>query len=76
MKEVSGAERILKAVMPKDLDVTAEIAGLQAAKGRGYVGVVETDAAKGIAIMERLGSPIADSGLAIQTQIARVTAAL
>ena len=72
----SGAERILKVVMPTDLDVTAEIAGLQAAKGRGYVGVFATDAATGIAIMERLGSPIADSGLAIQTQIERVTAAL
>ena len=76
VKEVSGAERVLKVVMPTDLDVTAEIAGLQAAKGRGYVGVVESDAAKGIAIMQQLGCPIADSGLAIQTQIERVTAAL
>ena len=63
-------------LMSSDADVNAEIAGLQAAKRRACVRVLESDVSKGIVVMERLGSPIAESGLTIQSQISKVTRAL
>ena len=75
-QDFSGARRILKVLMPSDADVSAEIAGLRAANGRGYVRILEADASKDIVVMERLGSPIAESGLTIQSQISEVTRAL
>ena len=63
-------------LMSSDADVNAEIAGLQAAKRRACVRVLESDVSKGIVVMGRLGSPIAESGLTIQSQISKVTRAL
>ena len=63
-------------LMSSDADVNAEIAGLHAAKHRACVRVLESDVSKGIVVMERLGSPIAESGLTIQSQISKVTRAL
>lgn len=75
-QDSNGIQRILKVLMPSDADVSAEIAGLRAANGRGYVRILEADASKDIVVMERLGSPIAESGLTIQSQISQVTRAL
>ncbi|MEC8620372.1 MAG: hypothetical protein VXY44_05245 [Pseudomonadota bacterium] len=63
-------------LMSSDADVNAEIVGLQAAKRRACVRVLESDVSKGIVVMGRLGSPIAESGLTIQSQISKVTRAL
>ena len=43
--------------MSNDADVNAEIAGLQAAKRRACVRVLESDVSKGIVVMERLVRP-------------------
>ena len=75
-QDSTGIQRILKVLMPGDADASAEIAGLRAANGRGYVRILEADASKDIVVMERLGSPIAESGLTIQSQISQVTRAL
>ncbi len=71
-----GIRRILKMLLSIDADVNTEIAGLQGANGRGYVRVLESDVSKDIVVMRRLGSPIAESGLTIQSQISKVTRAL
>ena len=63
-------------LMSGDANVNVEIAGLQAAKRRACVRVLESDVSKGIVVMGRLGSPIAESGLTIQSQISKVTRAL
>ena len=75
-QDSTGIQRILKLLMPSDSEVSAEIAGLRAANGRGYVRIIEADALKDIVVMERLGSPIAESGLTIQSQISQVNSAL
>ncbi len=75
-QDCTGIQRILKVLMPSDAYVSAEIAGLQAANGRGYVRILEADASKNIVVMERLGSPIAESGLSVQAQMSQVTRAL
>ena len=75
-QDSTGIQRVLKVLMPSDADVSAEIAGLRAANGRGYVRILEADASKDIIVMERLGSPVAESGLTIQSQISKVTRAL
>ena len=75
-QDSTGIQRILKVLTPTDAYVSAEIAGLQAANGRGYVRILEADASKEIVVIERLGSRIVESGLTIQSQISQVTRAL
>ena len=76
VQDSNGIRRILKIMMPRDANVSAEIAGLQAANGRGFVCVLEADVPKGNIVMDRLGSPIAGSGLTTQSEISKVTHAL
>ena len=62
--------------MPSYAGVSTEIAGLRAAKSRGYLRILAADASNDIVVMERLGSPVAESGLTIQSQISKSTRAL
>ena len=58
------------------LTLAPKLPDFEQPNGRGYVRILEADASKGIVVMERLGSPIAESGLTIQSQILQVTRAL
>ena len=50
-------------MMPNDHGMTAELAGLQAAKGRGYAELIGADPEQDVLIIEELGAAIASSGL-------------
>ena len=76
VQDSNSIRRILKIMMPSDANFSAEIAGLQAANGRGFVCVLEADVSKGNVVMDRLGLPIAGSGLTTQSEISKVTHAL
>ena len=63
-------------MMPNDHGMAAELAGLQAAKGRGYVELIGANPVQGVLIIEELGAPIANSGLTTQQQLQHITHAL
>ncbi len=71
-----GIRCVVKVMMPNDHGMAAELAGLQAAKGRGYAKLIGADPKRGVLVIEELGAAIADSGLPIQQQLQHITQAL
>ena len=71
-----GIRCVVKVMMPNDHGMAAELAGLQAAKGRGYAKLIGADPKRGVLVIEELGAAIADSGLPIQQQLQHITRAL
>ena len=71
-----GIRCVVKVMMPNDHGIAAELAGLQAAKGRGYAKLIGADPKRGVLVIEELGAAIADSGLPIQQQLQHITQAL
>ena len=71
-----GTRCVVKVMMPNDHGMAAELAGLQAAKGRGYAKLIGANPKRGVLVIEELGAPIADSGLPIQQQLQHITQAL
>ena len=72
----AGINRVLKVLMPNDMDVTAEIAGLKAARGHGYASLVAVDEDNRLIVLEQLGKPLAQSAHSPLTQIQIITKAL
>lgn len=54
----------------------AQVATLEAAKGRGYAAVLASDVARGAVLLERLGASLASTRLAPAAQVDHLTAAL
>lgn len=71
-----GTDCVVKVLMPNDQGMTAELAGLQAAKGRGYAKLIGANPEQRVLVIEKLGAPIANSGLTIQQQLQHITQAL
>ena len=71
-----GIRCVVKVMMPNDHGMAAELAGLQAAKGRGYAKLIGANLKRGVLVIEELGAAIADSGLPIQQQLQHITQAL
>ena len=71
-----GIRCVVKVMMPNDHGMAAELAGLQAAKGRGYAKLIGADPKRGVLVIEELGAAVADSGLSIQQQLHHITQAL
>ena len=71
-----GIRCVVKVMMPNDHGMAAELAGLQAAKGRGYAKLIGANPKRRVLVIEELGAPIADSGLTIQQQLQHITHAL
>ena len=55
---------------------TAQVATLEAARGRGYAAVLASDAPRGAVLLERLGPSLASTRLAPTAQVDHLTAAL
>ncbi|KRF28766.1 aminoglycoside phosphotransferase family protein [Phycicoccus sp. Soil802] len=55
---------------------SAQVATLEAARGRGYAAVLASDVPRGAVLMERLGASLASSRLAPSAQVDHLTAAL
>ena len=75
-RRTDGSRCVVKVMMPTDHDMTAELAGLQAAKGRGYAKLIGANPEKRVLVVEGLGKPIGNSGLPIQQQLQHITQAL
>ena len=71
-----GIRCVVKVMMPNDHGMAAELAGLQAAKGRGYVELIDANPEQDVLIIEELGTPIASSALTTQQQLQHITHAL
>ena len=71
-----GTRCVVKVMLPNDHGMAAELAGLQAAKGRGYAKLIGANPKRRVLVIEELGAPIADSGLTIQQQLQHITHAL
>ena len=63
-----GEPAILKLALPSD-GATHQIETLVHAGGLGYVGVLRHDPARGAMLQERLGPPLAQSGLSVRRQL-------
>ena len=75
-QRTDGARCVVKVMMPNDHGMTAELAALQAAKGRGYVELIDANPEQDVLIIEELGTPIASSALTTQQQLQHITHAL
>lgn len=75
-RRTDGSRCVVKVMMPTDHDMTAELAGLQATKGRGYAKLIGANPEKRVLVVEGLGKPIGNSGLPIQQQLQHITQAL
>ena len=75
-QRTDGARCVVKVMMPNDHGMTAELAALQAAKGRGYVELIDANPEQDVLIIEELGAPIASSALTTQQQLQHITHAL
>ena len=75
-QRTDGARFVVKVMMPNDHGMTAELAALQAAKGRGYVELIDANPEQDVLIIEELGTPIASSALTTQQQLQHITHAL
>ena len=51
-----GIRCVVKVMMPNDHGMAAELAGLQAAKGRGYAKLIGADPKRGVLVIEELGA--------------------
>ena len=68
-KTSDGLDRVLKVLLPNDMDFTAEIAALKAENGLGYAPLFESDETNHTLVLELLGAPIANSGLSTEDQL-------
>ena len=75
-QRIDGARCVVKVRLPNDHGMTAELAALQAAKGRGYVELIDANPEQDVLIIEELGTPIASSALTTQQQLQHITHAL
>ena len=70
-----GRAAVLK-LLPPGRQVTAEVATLVSAAGRGYAKVYAVDVGRGAVLLERLGPTLADLGLPVSSQIDAICEAL
>ena len=75
-QRADGARCVVKVMMPNDHGMVAEPAALKAAKGRGYVELIDAIPEQSVLIIEELGTPIASSALTTQQQLQHITHAL
>ncbi|ATB27024.1 hypothetical protein MEBOL_000459 [Melittangium boletus DSM 14713] len=71
-----GREAVLKVARPGQASAASELQVLLAARGRGYVEVLRHDQARGAMLLERLGSPMAELGWSVDTQLEFLCATL
>lgn len=75
-QRADGARCVVKVMMPNDHGMVAELTALKAAKGRGYVELIDAIPEQSVLIIEELGAPIATSAFTIQQQLQHMTHAL
>ena len=75
-QRADGARCVVKVMIPNDHGMVAELAALKAAKGRGYVELIDAIPEQSVLIIEELGAPIATSAFTIQQQLQHMTHAL
>lgn len=73
--ETDGEPAVLK-LAPPGPAFDAQVAVLEAARGRGYAAVLASDAARGAVLLERLGPSLAAAGLRPHVQVDHLTPAL
>lgn len=71
-----GLDGALKIAIPGLDPAASELRMLLAAQGRGYVRVLRHDETRGAMLLERLGSPLNEFGLPINSQIQAICATL
>jgi streptomycin 6-kinase len=71
-----GRQAVLKVAPPGSGLAEGELRVLLAARGRGYAEVYRHDRSREAVLMERLGPPLADAGLSVDTQLQALCATL
>jgi streptomycin 6-kinase len=71
-----GTGVIVKIGLPGSADLAMEAKVYRLAAGRGYANLIAHDASHNALLMERLGAPLAETGISIQQQIRRICATL
>ncbi len=73
---VDGSRGALKLLMPRSVDVERhEITALQLAEGAGCARLFRSDEGRGAMLLERLGAPLAESGLSPEERLEALCAA-
>ncbi len=67
-----GTDAVLKIGLPGSADLAQEARVYHLAAGRGYARLIQHDSSHNSLLMERLGPPLANRGLSVEENIARI----
>jgi streptomycin 6-kinase len=71
-----GSRAVLKVGLPGSADLGGEARVYRLAAGRGYANLLAHDEAHNALLLERLGEPLADTGVSVEQQMRQICAAL